>query len=139
MGTTAFLLVILCMIPIVLVVVVIARADQRKATEEQELNQAHAAYQETLQALKAQPASADLRQRALELGRTYSNLTRGRQGVTVYDEMALMNDISAATANAVAGASSAEERLRKLGDLKAKGLITDQEYEAQRKQILSDL
>ena len=102
-------------------------------------------YQEALGLLKFDPTNPNLRQKTLELGRYYSNLTRDGQGVTVYDEVSLMNDINAATAGALSSLrsnqdhtsqQSPEERLEKLRELKSLGLINEEEYTAKRKQIL---
>lgn len=94
--------IVCIIIPVVLIVLIFVGIGRRG----QEVDRARAAYQESLSALKARPSSADLRQRTLDLGRQYSNLTRNRRGVTVYDEMALMNDINAATAGATASAAA---------------------------------
>src|SRR5713101_238931 len=64
------------------------------------LDKAKHDYQDSLSKLKAVPANADLRQKTLHLGRIYSNLTRKKKGVTLFDEVALMNDINAACAGA---------------------------------------
>jgi len=73
-------------------------------------------------------------------------MTRGKQGlgVTIYDEMALMNDINAATAGASATSAdpvvaSIEDRLRRLDELRAKGLLSDQEFDTRRQKILDEL
>jgi hypothetical protein len=114
----------------------------------QAIAQAQTAYQEALRTLKANPTSADLRERALYLGRYYSSMTRSKHGaaVTIYDEMALMNDIGAATAGANISAPSAdpvmasiEDRLRRLEELRAKGLLSDQEAESRRQKILDEI
>lgn len=106
---------------------------------------AYAMYQNALAALKANPTSADLRQRALSIGRAYSFLTR-QSNITIYDEMAVMNDIEAATAGAGAGATASapdretiEARLARLNSLRDKGLVTDQEWNERRQKILDEL
>jgi cytochrome c-type biogenesis protein CcmH/NrfG len=113
-------------------------------------------YLDSLEELKHSPTNANLRQRTLELGRHYSNLTRNKQGVTVFDEVALSNDIGAACAGAgsvmsdsvnstplknivASSGSSIEERLTKLSELKARGLIDEQEYESKRARILDEV
>ena len=53
------------------------------------LHNAKAAYDDSLLLLKKNPTNADLKQKALALGRAYSNLTRNHEGVTVFDEVAL--------------------------------------------------
>lgn len=119
------------------------------------LEKAKTDYKRSLAKLKADPTNSDLRQKTLDLGRVYSNLTRDSKGVTIFDEIALMNDIntvyggttsitgtaqSAPTPAATSTPSlSVEERLAKLSDLKAKGLIDDQEYDTRRKKILDEI
>jgi hypothetical protein len=140
-GSTLF-----CFVIALLAIGLIFFIEWRKRSER---DAAQAAYHEALRALKAKPTSADLRQQALARGRAYSNLTRNRRGVTVYDEMAVMNDIQAATAGATAAASaptpvamsatSVEDRLKRLDELRAKGIVNDQEYEERRRKILEEL
>ena len=57
-------------------------------------------YEESLSELTLAPTNPELKQRTLALGRTYSNLTRDQKGQTIFDEVALMNDINAACAAA---------------------------------------
>jgi len=129
---------------IVLFVIVGNSAAKQQAAA---LAQARSTYQNSLTKLKANPTSADLRQRALEHGRAYSNLTRNKKGVTVFDEVALMNDINAACAGATTISEkkptvpkqTIEGRLEKLAELKAKGLIDEQEYVARRQKILDEV
>lgn len=106
---------------------------------------AKAAYEEGLEKLRRDPSSAQLRGTVLDLGRQYSNLSRDQKGRTLFDEVALMNDINAATPGVVTAGSvaatpvsSIEERLARLERLKAQSLVTDDEYTAQRKRILDD-
>jgi hypothetical protein len=111
------------------------------------LRDAFASYQQSLEILKQQPNNPELRQRALEWGRYYSNLTRENRGVTVYDEVALANDINAACAGgdrAPAGSSVTEtrpigERLDQLKDLFEKGVISEQEYSDRRSRLLDEV
>lgn len=115
----------------------------------QALEEARQSYLQSLSELKRLPTDADLKQRTLALGRAYSNLTREKKGNTVFDEVALMNDINAACAGATAGwkgdvvtptaAESAEARLRTLLALKDKGLIQHAEYEKRRAEILASV
>ncbi len=56
-------------------------------------------YEESLQALKNDPTNADLRQETLRLGRVYSNWMRNKKGRTIFDEVAIMNDINAVCAS----------------------------------------
>jgi len=96
-----------------------------------------------LAALKANPTNADLRERALAIGRAYAALAREQGKITIFDEVALSNDIAAATAGASSAATapvtSIEERLTRLSDLRAKGLLSDQEFDARRQKILDEL
>jgi len=74
-----------------------AKAQARQA---QILGEAKAAYQDSLTQLKADPTNSNLRETTLHFGRTYSNLTRNNKGVTIFDEVALSNDINAACGGA---------------------------------------
>lgn len=115
------------------------------------LREAESAYREALEHLKMYPQDADIKENALRLGRYYSGLTRGMSGknnVTLYDEVAIMNDINAACAAASAPqysasyrqpASSVEERLSNLADLRSRGVINESEYEMRRQRILNEL
>jgi type II secretory pathway pseudopilin PulG len=109
---------------------------------------ARAAYLASLEALKGKPTDANLKQETLALGRAYSNLTRNQKGQTLFDEVALMNDINAACAAASAVESAArsastaetiEGRLEQLAALRARGLIDEAEFAQKRKAILSEL
>lgn len=105
---------------------------------------ARTAYQAELGRLKDDPTNADLKQRALALGRAYSNLTRDKKGVTLFDEVALSNDISAACAAASRyhqsqPSTSVESRLSRLAELQRTGLLDEREYEEQRARILQEL
>ncbi len=131
-----------CVIFLIIVAVVIAIiASQNDGARKKALG----AYREALHRLKADPTNPNLREETLRLGRTYSNLTRNRRGVTVFDEVALMNDINAACAAAsaprerVAPSQSVESRLSRLGELKSQGLIDDQEYAERRREILREI
>lgn len=105
-------------------------------------------YQKALQNLKSNPTNANLRLITLELGRIYSNLTREETGVTIFDEIALMNDINAACAGAtvlsnsiqcVAISRTIEQRLNNLKELKEKEVINETEYNSKRQKILDDI
>jgi hypothetical protein len=105
------------------------------------------AYQASLERLKAAPDDPLIREQALSLGRNYASWTRnaaGQSGVTLYDEVALANDIQAACAAAsrvgkAAEAFTAEDRLQQLDVLRKKKLISESEYAANRLRILSEL
>lgn len=117
--------------------------------QSQALEKAKAAYRASLAALAENPTDTVLHQKTLELGRTYSNLTRDRKGVTLFDEVALMNDINAAcgakvgiagqTPTAAPAPPTTEDRLKKLALLNEQGLVDDQEYNERRRKILDEL
>lgn len=123
--------------------------DQAKARAKQAqiLAEAKAAYQDSLTKLKADPTNSNLREATLHFGREYSNLTRDNKGVTIFDEVALSNDINAACGGTTRLAESREtsqsqtieSRLRKLADLKSNGLINDEEYATRRQKIVDEL
>lgn len=125
---------------------------KRKGKNEEKLkllNEVKPAYLDSLERLKIQSTNADLKQNALELGREYSERTRklqGISGITIYDEMALMNDINAACAGAtnihkkeVTNNQTISERLSNLSELRDKNLVNDQEYETRRQKILDEI
>ncbi len=58
--------------------------------------QARDSYQHALQRLRSTPGNPHFKAQALQLGRAYSNLTRDKRGVAIFDEAALMNDIESA-------------------------------------------
>lgn len=108
------------------------------------------AYDESLTELRHDPTNANLRQKALELGRSYSNLTRKNKGVALFDEVALMNDLNAVAGGTMAMAGSplnqagnsrrsVEERLSELTALRERDLINDVEYRERRSSILSEV
>jgi hypothetical protein len=129
---------------VIIIIALVISSNQKNAA----LAQARTAYQVSLSRLKSDPTNPDLRQNTLALGRIYSNLTRKKRGVTLFDEVALMNDINAACAGATHGsqnhaqtsaAASIEERLSRLTDLRSKDLIDEEEYRLRRQQILDQL
>ncbi|QVW21925.1 hypothetical protein KJF94_18785 [Pseudomonas hormoni] len=106
------------------------------------------AYLNSLANLKSDPRNPDLRQHTLALGRIYSNLMRDNKGQTVFDEVALMNDINAACAGAlefqsekpaISAPNDIEARLEKLVSLKDRNLIDQNEYAARRREILESI
>lgn len=107
---------------------------------EEALRNAQYAYEIVLVELQNDPRNPNLKQEALRLGREYSNLCRDEQGNTIFDEVALMNDINAACAAASAvNAPSVEERINTLNRLLANGTINQVEYQQRKKQILDSL
>lgn len=126
----------------VIVVVVVFQVTRAK-----QLTGAREAYRQSLAELKGDPRNPDLKERTLALGRIYSNLTRKRRGVTLFDEVALMNDINAACARAESAVNthgahnpdSHEDRLNRLTRLRRSGAVTEEEYQTRRAEILREL
>ncbi|MDY7092707.1 MAG: hypothetical protein SX243_07015 [Acidobacteriota bacterium] len=116
---------------------------------------AETAYKQSLTELKLDPTNAELREKTLDLGRKYSNLTRDGKGIAIFDEIALMNDLNAAAGGSMALAdgpptqpplrdqapprANPEARLKQLTSLKEKGLIEEEEFEERRAKILDEL
>jgi hypothetical protein len=133
---------------IVIVVGTVIYSWIQKANAIAAAKKAYLQYLQSLSELKSAPTNADLKLRTLALGRTYSNLTRDTKGNTLFDEVALMNDINAACAAATANSYAAhapsagttvEDRLRTLGNLRTKGLIDETEFAKRRSEILSSI
>ena len=118
-----------------------------KSDRIREINSAYSDYVVALSNLKKNPLESDLKQLALSLGRRYLNLASGNKGSTTYNEVALANDIAAATAGAAAAllpvisseTNSIEIRLSTLDSLKEKGLIDGSEYTKRRDEILATI
>ncbi len=103
------------------------------------------AYQDALHKLKSDPNNPDLREMTLQLGRKYAALMRDSKGHSVFDEVALMNDINAACARATVGQNavlkvevtnpmavsgkSVAQEIERLGQLLIAGVITGEEFE----------
>lgn len=136
---------------IILVIAVIGVAVAQGVAQAKAVENARRAYHASLATLAAQPGIARLRQDTLALGRTYSNLTRDKKGVTLFDEVALMNDINAACGSSAMGtdnyfpappdigASSIADRLAKLDTLRDQNLITPEEYNSKRKNLINEI
>ena len=139
-----------CFVAIVAIFAAIVVSSNQKSKR---TSLARQTYLESLETLKRRPADPDLRQSALELGRVYSNLTRNSKGVTIFDEVALSNDINAACAAAArpdltpaathasqpTPSASLEDRLNRLKALLATGVITDAEYRERRAKLLAEI
>ena len=113
-------------------------AGYRRAVSE---DRAKLRYREALALLKAEPRNPDLRQQALARGRAYVAIARSDEGDPLFDEVTLMNDISAVSAGAGSAplaedTTEVEAKLRTLSSLKDKGLISDSEFELRHSQIL---
>jgi hypothetical protein len=100
-------------------------------------------YETALDTLKTSPANPDQRQVTLQYGREYSNLSRNSQGVAIFDEVALLNDINAAcAATAVAVGNgppkTMREKLAELKELADAKYISADEYEEMRSDVLRE-
>lgn len=136
-------------LPAILLIALIVGMALRAGARRKALEEASAAYQEALAALRKRPTDTTAYQRALNSGRAYASLARENKGTTIFDEVALQNDLQAATAGGraaavsapapVAPASSVETRLQQLEALRTKGLVTEAEYQERRAKILSDM
>lgn len=141
-DTTACWIVILVVVVGGIIAAVVKEAEKRKARE---------AYRRQLAQLRSDPTSSSVREETLRLGRTYSDLTRNRKGVTLFDEVAIMNDINAACAGAAklerapntpadsARKESIEQRLARLEALRQQNLITSEEYHERRQRLLDEI
>ena len=113
-----------------------------------QLNKAKKCYVDSLEDLKKDPANSDLRQKTLALGREYSNLARNSKGQTIFDEIALMNDLNAACARTQQVISNqtlqtptqtVAERLVQLQGLKDQGLIDQIDFDRRKSEILAQI
>ncbi len=80
--------------------------------------------------------------RALKAGRAYYSALRSGT-LTIYDEQAITNDISAMRAEAITvigkqTSNSVLDKLEKLGQLKAQGILTEEEFNTQKQKILNE-
>jgi hypothetical protein len=107
-------------------------------------------YEENLNLLKTSPADPQLRQQALASGRRYAERLRNGGGVGLFDEVALMNDLNAASAgaNMIATAISPSEttlqkhdvcaKFSQLNQLRESQLISEDEFHSMRAVLLKD-
>ena len=116
------------------------------------LSEAEGNYRRMLEILRSNPTDPETREKALSWGRHFAALTRQAVGssVTIYDEVALSNDINAACAGANRAnhvavsresrdSTPLEERLTKLKNLLDKGLISSEEYSEKRMRLLDEV
>jgi hypothetical protein len=134
------------MVILIVVGLIVAVMVYMAMQKEKERARALKEYRESLDRLKKQPTNADIKQQTLALGRHYSNLIRDKKGHTTFDEITLMNDISAACAAAQSHSAapvnilehgSVESRLKQLSALKEKGLIDDIDFQQRKREILA--
>ena len=108
------------------------------------LREARNKYRAALGRLKQDPVNNDLRRNALTLGRQYIRLASLERRST-FNEVALMNDLNAIQLTGTQApdvqtdAETVKTRLATLESLFNEGVITKEEYETRRNEILSDL
>ncbi|MBN2703011.1 MAG: hypothetical protein JXR23_02270 [Pontiellaceae bacterium] len=113
--------------------------------EKERIEQSRQKYERYLKRLKEDPGNADIRQKTLSCGREYSRILRKSMANSVFDEVALMNDINAACAVTQQVSTKPiqpddiESRLIKLQDLNSKGLIDDADYRKRKEEIMSQI
>jgi len=73
-------------------------AQRRLDAERRKIQEAEEQYMLSLANLKADPTNPALKETALYFGRVYAALTRANRSVTIFDEVALKNDLDAASA-----------------------------------------
>ncbi|MFN5928659.1 MAG: SHOCT domain-containing protein [Roseiflexaceae bacterium] len=138
-------------IALALITIVIAWVTSFGNNTLEQLKQKREAYQTALSQLRADPTNPTLHEQALLRGRVYAASTRENKSVTLFDETALANDIRAVTANATqtapvvsqsattATTASLESRINALKKMKESGLLSDEEFEQKRKDILDSI
>lgn len=145
MDGTSFLCIGVIIISIAIIVWIFYNSSQKR----EKIAVAERVYKSNLEQLKRSPSDTNLRQKALSSGREYARIAREGGKETLFDEVALMNDI-----NAVAGGYSVKpteekaeivaerstsERLAELAKVKEQGLISEDEYNAKRSAILDEI
>lgn len=127
----------------VAIIALIITASIRADSNDKAAKKARFTYCKSLEDLKANPSDADLREKTLGLGRIYYSLLGGNNIVTVFDELAIKNDIDAACAGSVqvqnqpaSPDTSIEQRLAKLKMLFDAGHINEEEYRNRRRKII---
>jgi hypothetical protein len=86
------------LVVVAVIVAVAALASSAAAKRRNQLAAAWGAYQQALQRLRSNPGSSELRVQALAWGRSHYSLARKDGVPTIYDEMALANDLTASAA-----------------------------------------
>ena len=133
---------ILCIgIPALIIAVIIYDQEQRK----KKIAKAKKEYNDALDMLRKNTNNNELREYALACGRYYATLAANDKR-TMFDEVALMNDLNAIQATTAQPAPAPQEnkgdvktRLANLESLYKEEIITKEEYETRRNQILSEV
>lgn len=105
---------------------------------------AQAAYMAALDRLRRKPSNVAMRTEALDLGRRFAALCRDQGCPTIFDEVALLNDMNAACGGTAVAPDaqprkSPEERLRSLQRLLSSGLIDEADFAARKREILNEV
>jgi hypothetical protein len=144
---------IVCLSPILVlvaiaVVVLIVTTNQARV-QDRKVKAAWEKYWYALEELRESPDSSQEREATLHAGREFARLVREGGSETVFDEVALMNDINAIAGQQVFARStergqraddlSIEERLVRLRKLAEAGQVTKEEYLERRKRVLDQL
>jgi aminoglycoside/choline kinase family phosphotransferase len=138
-----FIFIVSLVLAIPIVIVYIIRDNAFEEAKRRRLE-----YEACLEALRNAPTNAQFHENALAAGRRYSNATRGKSGITFFDETAVANDIRAVTANASQNTPvmnpqiptpSLDDRIAALQKLKSAGLINDEEFELKRKELIDSV
>ena len=142
--TLAFLCGCVGAITVWIIIYVDARRQQAKRNKL--IEDSRRTYATSLDQLRKSPTNPQFHEAALIAGRNFAAITRQNNAVTLFDETALANDIRAVTANAsqagtkaAAPTQSLDERIAALNKLKASGLMSDEEFEQKRKEIIASL
>ncbi len=98
-------------------------------------------YQDALDALEKSPEDSSLRKNALEAGRKLAEFLRdSKTGVTVFDEIALQNDINMRLGKGTSSApSSVSDKMISLKKMLDAGAITEEEFHQRKEKLLRDL
>ncbi len=132
---------------IVIIVFILSLYALNRWQKRQAIQRALKDYEAALLELKRTPTDSDIRQITLEFGREYAKLLRDNKQATVFDEVALMNDLNAIGGGHVVSDTlgkkpmdrGVEERLGTLEDLRSKKLISEEEYRKRREDILNQI
>lgn len=122
-----------------------SQEDKKRRLEERSkrIQEAKIGYSAALDQLRKDPGNTELRETALQQGRIYANLARDDRR-SMFDEVALMNDLSAIQPTTQATdpnktTKDVKSRLIDLESLYNDGIITKEEFEERRNEILSEL
>ena len=140
------IIIVSCVIGLIAIIISLSNAQKKRIAD------ALAAYHASLEKLTDDPTNPILRKATLEFGRAYSNISRNNNGVALFDEVALMNDINAACGGTTAISNSGnpptppidaglsiQDRLTKLRQLKEQGFVSELEYETKRQKLINEV